>query len=92
MVMISHSSTTEQQVLAAIIRKGVLFDVATAAGITADAFHMPDHRRVFEAMTELTRRGTAIDLVTLGTQMPDDTVKLAELHEAIATSEAGRTP
>ena len=85
MVMIPHSSTTEQQVLAAIIRKGVLFDVATAAGITADAFHMPDHHRVFEAMTELTRRGTAIDLVTLGTQMPDDTVKLAELHEAIAT-------
>ena len=44
---IPHSAGIERQVLAAIIRKGALFDVATGAGITADSFHVPEDRRIF---------------------------------------------
>lgn len=68
---IPHSAGIERQVLAAIIRKGALFDVATGAGITADSFHVPEDRRIFEASEALARQGIPIDLVTLGTKLPD---------------------
>lgn len=69
--MIPHAPQIERQVLAAIIRKGALFDLATAGNITADSFHVPENRHIFEAMATLSQRGTAIDLVALDTLLPD---------------------
>ena len=83
---IPHYAETERQALAAIIRNGALFDVATGAGITGNSFYSPDNQRIFGAMEALARQGIPIDLPTLGEKLPDLIVELGELEcGAIAT-------
>ena len=83
---IPHYAETERQALAAIIRNGALFDVATGAGITGNSFYSPDNQRIFVAMEALARQGIPIDLPTLGEKLPDLIVELGKLEcGAIAT-------
>src|SRR5688572_21340585 len=59
-----HNLDAERSVLGAILIDNEAFNTAIAI-ITAGAFFRDAHRRIFERMTDLVERRTAIDFVTL---------------------------
>jgi replicative DNA helicase len=59
-----HNTDAERTVLGAVLVDNAAFNSA-AEILTREDFHREAHRRIFEAMAELTERSQAIDLVTL---------------------------
>lgn len=82
---IPYNEQIERAVLSAIQRRGQLFEVATAAGISRESFHVSDNARVFEAMAATAAAGEKIDLFLLLKRLPGYEVLLAELDGAIST-------
>ena len=63
-----HDIVVEQSLLGALLWNADKFhDVAEI--IETEAFYVPRHRHIFEAMLAIASRGDAIDSVTLGTQL-----------------------
>lgn len=84
--VLPSAPAVEKKVLAAILRKPALFDLAQAEGLTAAAFQQADYRRIFETIGAEAAAGRSIDEAALLTLLPDDVPLLAELlTETIAT-------
>jgi hypothetical protein len=62
---LTHNLEAERSVLGAILIDNVTFSVAAAAIVDSRVFFRDAHRRIFERMVALSRRGQPIDLVTL---------------------------
>lgn len=82
---IPYNEQIERAALAAIQRRGQLFEVATVAGISRESFHVPELAKVFDAMAATAAAGEKIDLFLLLKRLPGCEVFLAELDGAIST-------
>ena len=71
-----HNLDAERSVLGAILIDNEAFNTAIAI-ITANAFFRDAHRRIFERMTDLVERRSAIDFVTLREEL----VRSGELED-----------
>jgi replicative DNA helicase len=72
-VLSPHSEKAERAIIGGIIiDNAALFDVMDA--LTSDDFYLATHKRIFGAMVALHRNGAAIDAMTLGEVIKDDTV------------------
>ena len=65
---VPHDIVVEQSLLGSLLWNADKFhDVAEI--VEKDAFYVPKHRHIFEAMVNITSSGEAIDSVTIGTQL-----------------------
>jgi replicative DNA helicase len=61
-----HSEEAERGVLGSVLLDSArVMDLCLARQITPESFYVPAHRIVFEAMTDLARQATAIDILTV---------------------------
>jgi replicative DNA helicase len=67
-----YSEEAERSVLGAIMLDYRAYDAASDYKITPEAFHVPAHRRLYEAMEVLMARDTFVDVVTMTTYLQGD--------------------
>jgi replicative DNA helicase len=63
-----HNLEAERSALGGVLVKPSAFD-EMATTLTADDFLLPAHREIFEAMLELDKRRTPIDVISLGDEL-----------------------
>jgi replicative DNA helicase len=59
----------EQSVLGAIMIENDAFDKASELGLIAEDFYKESHRKIFNAMIELSEKGEPIDLITISEEL-----------------------
>ncbi len=65
-----HSAEAERGVLGSILLDAArVMDLCIEAGLIPDSFHLPALRTLFVALCEMSRDGTAIDLVTVAERL-----------------------
>jgi replicative DNA helicase len=66
------SAESERGVLGSILQDGSrCLDVGVERGLLVDAFYVPAHRHVFEAIADLAMFGMVVDLLTVGQALRD---------------------
>jgi replicative DNA helicase len=90
-----HNLDAERSALGGVLVKPSAFD-EMATTLTADDFLLPAHRDIFEAMLELDKRRTPIDVISLGDELKNrgalarlenGQAYLIELANAVPTAE-----
>lgn len=82
----SDRLTAESQSLGCIINNSALLSLALSRSVTSASFADPLDAAVFSAMLRLIERDGNFDLVTLGSELPDNMLYLAEISTAAVTS------
>lgn len=88
-----HSVEAEQAVLGGVFLRGQVFHTIVDI-VTEDDFYLPAHKVIFESFSELYRRNSPIDLITVAEFLKDKglleqaggTVYLAELAESVISA------
>lgn len=64
-----YSEEAEKGVLGSILQEQAIYDLCREKGLTAESFHVPANRIVFETMGEMAEKGEAIDVVLLADRL-----------------------
>jgi len=65
-----YSEEAEKGVLGSILLESLrVLDLCYTRGLTPEAFYVPAHREIFEAMTDMWRKGVLIDILTVAERL-----------------------